>query len=179
MRHIPNLLSAFRIILIPFFIYQVIQDNMLAAAIILIVSALTDMFDGFLARRFNWITQLGKVLDPTADKMTQIAVCVLFALRLSQYWVFFAVLMLKDLIILAVSVYLLKNKVAFSGAKWFGKVSTTLFYVSMILIALIPTLPAWAIYALLISTTVCALVSLTLYIPEFIRHKRRIEPAVE
>ena len=179
MRHIPNLLSAFRIVLIPFFIYHVIQGNMLAAAIILIISALTDMFDGFLARRFNWVTNLGKVLDPTADKLTQIAVCVLFALRLSQYWIFFAVLMLKDLVILAVSVYLLKNKVAFAGAKWFGKVATTLFYVSMILIALIPTLPAWAIYTLLISTTFCAFLSLFLYIPEFIRHKRRIEPSAD
>ena len=176
MRHIPNLLSAFRIVLIPFFVCHVLQANMLTAAIILIISALTDMLDGFLARRFNWITLVGKVLDPMADKLTQIAVCVLFLLRFPQFWVFFAVLMLKDLVILTVSAYLLKNKAPFSGAKWFGKVATSLFYVSMILIALIPNMPDWAIYVLLGATTFCAFLSLSLYIPEFIRHKRQIEP---
>ena len=177
MRHIPNILSAFRIMLIPFFIHQGIQGNMIAAAVILMISALTDLLDGFLARRFHWVTHLGKILDPAADKLTQIAICVFLALRFAQYWVFFAVLVLKELTMIILSAYLLKHKVEFSGAKWFGKVATVLFYISMILIVLFPYLPVALIYALLAVTTLFALTAMFLYIPEFIRQKRGIEPA--
>ena len=177
MRNIPNTISIFRILLIPFFVHHVIQEDMLAAAVILIISALTDMVDGFLARRFDWITDLGKILDPAADKLTQMVVCILFAIHLYQYWVFFVVLIFRDLAILAVSGYFIKNKVMLSGAKWFGKVSTTLFYVSMIIIAMFPALPSIFIYALLALTTICAFGAVLLYIPEFIRHKEQVKTA--
>jgi len=179
MRHIPNILSSFRIALIPFFIFQVIQGNMFAAALLLILSALTDMLDGFLARRFGWVTNLGKALDPAADKLTQISVCVLFAIHLSEFWFLFAILALKELTIMLFSAYLVKNRVRLEGAKWFGKLTTALFYTSMILIALFPSLPIWVIYVLLISTIICALSATLMYIPEFIQHKKRIEPEAE
>jgi len=176
MRHIPNILSAFRIVLIPFFVYQAIQGNMLAAAVILIASALTDIVDGFLARRFNWVTNLGKVLDPAADKLTQITVCVLFFMEFSQYWVFFAVLLLRDLVFLVVGGYFIKCKVKLSGARWFGKLSTVMFFVVMIVIALFPALPPVYVYILLALTTVTAFTAMVMYIPEFMRYKRRVEP---
>jgi len=179
MRHIPNMLSAFRIALIPFFIYLVILGNMFGAAILLILSALTDMLDGFLARRFHWVTNVGKVLDPVADKLTQIAVCVLFAIHLAEFWFLFAILALKEVTIMLFSFYLVRNRVQLEGAKWFGKLTTALFYTSMIVIALFPGLPVWLIYTLLIATTICALGATLMYIPEFIQHKKRIGPEVE
>ena len=179
MRHIPNVLSAFRIALIPFFVYQVLAGNMVPAAIILIVSALTDLLDGFLARKFNWVTNLGKVLDPAADKLTQLTICILFVIHFPQYWVFFALLVLREIVMLCFGGYLLKNKVQLSGARWFGKVSTTVFYIAMIFITLFATLPTAIVFSLLILATITAAISTFMYIPEFVRHKRQVKDVDE
>jgi len=178
MHHIPNILSVFRIVLIPFFICFAIRGDMFEAAIVLIVSAITGFFDGFLARRFNWVTNLGKILDPAADKLTQIAVCALFAVRLYQYWFFFVFLILKEMLIASFTVYLVKKRVVLSGARWFGKITTALFYATMILIALFPALPVQVVYGLLVATTICALAATLLYIPEYVQHKKLIEPKI-
>lgn len=68
---VPNAMSLFRILVIPFFAYFFLKDNLTAAVIALALSGLSDALDGFVARRFNQITELGKMLDPLADKLTQ------------------------------------------------------------------------------------------------------------
>lgn len=174
MRHIPNILSGFRIVLIPFFIWQMAEGQTLAAAIILVVSGITDCLDGFLARRFGWISQLGKVLDPAADKMTQITVFIMLAIRLPQYWYFFAVLFFKELVMLVLGGWLLKRGVKIDGARWFGKIVTILFYV--IAIALIffgDKIPGWGHVAMLAAITVAAIVAGLMYIPEFINYRKQ------
>lgn len=173
MKHIPNILSFFRIVLIPFFVWQMLKDNTWNAAVILGISGLTDLLDGFLARRYNWISQLGKVLDPVADKLTQVTVCVVLAYKLARFWPFFAVLLFKDLIMLILGGYLVKKGVRLDGARWFGKVVTVLFYVSMVAIVFIPDMPGWLITTLLSVTTGCAIIAALLYIPEFIKYRNK------
>ena len=76
---IPNILSIFRIVLIPVFIvcYLMLPDEMgWVPALVLVVSGATDVVDGYIARHFNMVTQLGKVLDPLADKLTLAAVVI-------------------------------------------------------------------------------------------------------
>lgn len=171
MRHIPNALSCLRILMIPFFVWQMMAGNTMNAGIILILSGLTDSLDGYLARRFNWISAVGKVLDPVADKLTQTAVSVVLIIKLRKYWYFFAVMILKDLVILACGAVLMKKGIKLEGAKWFGKVSTMAFYLVMILIVLIPAMPSWLIYVMLSATTGCALFSAVMYVPEYKRYK--------
>lgn len=171
MKHIPNLLSYFRILLIPVFVWQMFMDHGWNAALVLGLSGLTDLLDGFLARRFNWVSDLGKVLDPVADKMTQVVVCIVLAMKMQAYWFFFAILLLKEVVMLAIGGYLVKNKIKIEGAKWFGKVVTSLFYISMIAIVFIPSMPEWLVTALLTLTTLCALTAAFLYIPEFRKYK--------
>lgn len=166
MRHIPNVLSSFRIVLIPFFAYFAARGELVLAAVILIVSAVTDLLDGFLARRFGWVSNLGKILDPIADKLTQIVVCVLFVTLFPALWPFFAVLIFKELTMLVLGSILLKRGIPFGGSRWFGKGTTAFFYLSMILIALFPALPLPVVYALLIITTICALITGILYVIE-------------
>jgi len=173
MHHIPNILSGFRISLIPFFIYQVLMGNMLTAGIILIISAITDIVDGYLARRFKWVTDLGKILDPAADKLTQVSICVLFVVQFTQFWVFFVVLILRDLVMLVAAGYFVKHKMPLTGARWFGKISTVVFFISMIFIALFPGLPLAYVYILLALTTFSAVIALIMYVPEFVRFKRK------
>lgn len=172
MRHIPNILSFFRILLIPVFVVLMVKDNRLAAGAVLVASGLTDLLDGFLARKFGWISQLGKVLDPAADKLTQVTVCVVFAIKLRRYWPFFAVLLIKDFIMLCIGGYLIGKGVRLEGARWFGKVVTVLFYVTMAAIVFVPGMPRWLTVALLSITTAAAIVAGLLYIPDFIRYKR-------
>lgn len=71
-RTIPNLLSLFRVVVLPFYLYLVAQHSFYLAGVIIAISGLTDFLDGFIARRFNQITKLGKILDPVADKLTQL-----------------------------------------------------------------------------------------------------------
>ncbi|MDL2325110.1 CDP-alcohol phosphatidyltransferase family protein [Ruminococcaceae bacterium OttesenSCG-928-A16] len=176
MKNIPNILSAFRIVLIPFFVWQIMAGNTTAAAVILAISGATDFFDGFLARKFNWITPLGKVLDPIADKLTQVAVCIVFLILLRQYWYFFAVLLLKEVVMLILGGYLLKKNVKIEGARWFGKVVTFLFYLVMVVLVFVPNVPHWLVVAMLSLVTVCALVAALLYLPEFIKYRQQIKP---
>ena len=79
-KHVPNILTLFRFILIPFIFISITNEQYLTAFIILTISGITDILDGFIARKFNFITNFGKLIDPLSDKATQI--CVLLALVL-------------------------------------------------------------------------------------------------
>ena len=174
MRHIPNILSGIRILLIPFFVWQMALDNTLAAAIILLVSGATDLLDGFLARRYNWVSDLGKILDPAADKLTQGAVCIMLIITMPQYWYFFALLLFKEFVMLILGGWLVRRKVHIKSSRWFGKVVTTLFYVIMTVIIFFPNIPFWATAVLLGLVTVCAFAAGVLYIPQFIAYLRQV-----
>ncbi len=169
MRHIPNILSASRIGLIPFFVFQVYEDNWMTAAIILLISGLTDFLDGFLARTFNWTSSVGKVLDPVSDKLTQVTVCVMLAFKMPAYWIFFAVLLFKEFIMLLLGGWLLQKKVHIKSSRWFGKVVTGLFYLTMIIL-LFFSVPAWAVYSMLALLSVVAICGGSLYIPQFLQY---------
>ena len=175
MKNIPNILSVTRIGLLPFFVWQMNIGNAVGAGIIIVISGFTDALDGYLARRFNWITDLGKVLDPVADKLTQATISVTLLIRLRTYWPFFAVLLIKDFIMMVLGGWLLKKKIKIEGSKWFGKLSTTVFYGAMILIVFFPGMPGWLITTLITLSVLCALVAAVLYIPEFIAYKKLVE----
>ncbi len=172
MRHIPNILSAFRIALIPFFVWQMLAGNTLNAGLILIASGLTDTLDGNLARKFGWISDLGKVLDPVADKLTQTAVSVCLMIRFPSLWFFFAALILKELIMLVLGGYLTRGGVHLKGSRWFGKLATVVFYAVMILLVLVPDLPDWSATLMLVLAAACAVIAGLLYIPDYRRYKR-------
>ena len=172
MKHIPNILSYFRILLIPVFIWFMRNNQGWEAALVLAFSGLTDITDGYLARRFDWISDWGKVLDPLADKMTQLTVCIILVLKMREYWFFFAILIFKEAVMIIFGIYLFKNKIKIEGAKWFGKLFTILFYISMVIIVLLPGMHDKLIIALLTLTTLCALVACYLYFPEFSKYKQ-------
>ena len=85
-RTIPNLLSLFRVVLLPFYLYLVAQHSFYLAGVIIAISGLTDFLDGFIARRFNQITELGKILDPVADKLTQLFLILSMAWQRPLIW---------------------------------------------------------------------------------------------
>lgn len=143
---IPNLLSMFRIILIPVYMTIYLRANdahdYILAGSILAISCLTDLVDGKIARRFNMISTLGKILDPIADKATQFTLTLCLALRYPVLWLLMAVFVVKELFQLVAGViHLCKGKIL-PGALMEGKVCTTVFFVSLIAMVLFPKMNA-------------------------------------
>lgn len=139
---IPNLLSVIRIILVPVFAYLFLNGHQITALIILAVSGLTDLFDGKIARRFNQVSELGKILDPVADKITQltIAVMLLILFRGAQseliraFGYVFIVFLVKEGIMVVGGLLMLLFSIKPGAAEMPGKVATMTFYLTMILI---------------------------------------------
>ncbi len=142
---IPNILSVFRLLLIPVFLIVYLRAEKIAdyhlAAVILLVSGLTDVVDGVIARKFGQITELGKVLDPLADKLTQITVSVSLAARHPALWPAVAGFILKDVLIFVGGIRIYREKRQVVSAQWYGKVGTFLYYAAAFLVTFFPNLP--------------------------------------
>ncbi len=133
---IPNMLSVFRLCLIPFITTTYSRGMEIAATILLVVSGFTDLLDGFIARRFGQISDFGKILDPLADKLTTAAVVFALVLRHPQIWLVLAVLVAKELLMMVGSYALIKKGSRPAEAKLFGKLSTAFLYLLLFLIML-------------------------------------------
>lgn len=140
---IPNLLSVFRLLLIPLilWLYRSRQAYGLSLAV-LVLSGLTDIADGYIARRWDLISDLGKALDPVADKLTQIATLWCLLSRFSHMWLPLAVLTVKETFTGAMSLYAVKKSGQVQGADWHGKVCTACLYTVMGLHMLWSGIPA-------------------------------------
>ena len=128
---VPNGLSLLRILIVPFFAWFFMKDQLAVAVVLLVLSGLTDMVDGFLARKLNQVTELGKMLDPFADKLTQGVVALCLAIKFPVIGPVLLVFILKELLMLCCAVFLLKKRKRPCAAKWYGKVATVLFYISV------------------------------------------------
>lgn len=141
---IPNLLSLFRLVLIPVYITIYLdardfRDYFLAASI-LAVSCLTDMIDGKIARHFNMISTVGKILDPLADKLTQFALILCLASKHPILWYIVGLFFVKELFQLVAGAINLHKGKMLKGALFSGKICTTILFISLILMVLLPEL---------------------------------------
>lgn len=141
---IPNLLSVFRIALIPVYLHIYLNadspDDYTTAAVILAVSCLTDMVDGKIARKFNMITNLGKLLDPVADKLTQLAMIICLCARSKAIRLLLVMFLIKEFFQFFAMVASLRQGKALDGALMSGKISTTVLFASLIVMVLCPNL---------------------------------------
>lgn len=128
---VPNALSVFRILLVPFFAWAFLKNKLLPAGILLALSGLSDCFDGLIARKFNQVTELGKMLDPLADKITQGVVAICLAVRVPEICPLLLLFAAKETAMLVCAVILLRRNKKPSAAQWYGKAATVLFYVSV------------------------------------------------
>ena len=135
--NIPNALSLLRIVLVPVFLVLYLNHLDSWAFWTLVVSGVSDMLDGFIARRFHQITDCGKLLDPISDKLTQVAVVIALATRYAELLPLAALCMAKEICQGIGGVIMLKRHSAVRGSKWFGKASTVVFYVAMAAVVLL------------------------------------------
>ncbi len=152
---IPNALTLLRIMLIIPMAKYILAERYGEASVFLGISALSDMLDGMAARNLGQVTQLGKILDPIADKLTLIAIVLCINMVYPYIYPFVAVMFAKEMIMLAGGAILLKKKIRPPAAKWFGKVATAVFYVSVIL--LVALRAVWGINISWLSTSLFGL----------------------
>ena len=167
---IPNLLSLLRLILIPVYVTIYLNarnstDYYLAAGI-LAVSCLTDMIDGKIARHFNMITSLGKVLDPLADKLTQFTLILCLALKVENtlLWYLIGLFVLKESFQLIAGSLRLRKGIMLKGALLSGKICTTILFVSLILMVMMPDMPLKAINIITIIDALFLLIAFVHYV---------------
>ena len=179
---IPNWLSFIRIALIPVFAVLFVQGHQPVAVIVMICAALTDLFDGKIARKFNQVSNLGKILDPIADKLSQMAIVIVL---LYTYWenpikYLFFFFIVKEVLMLLGGAFLLSKGMRPTAAEIWGKVATNVFYIAMIIILAFGengalcdvthfTLPSVVTWVLVALSAVSALVSLLGYVPGFLK----------
>lgn len=130
-KHVPNILTIIRFLLIPIIIVFAVTDNYVATIIVLTISGITDILDGFIARKFNLITDFGKLMDPLADKATQVTLlAVLTFQKIIPMWII-AIVLLKEFFMISGASFLYGKELVVSS-KWYGKLSTVLFYVAIV-----------------------------------------------
>ena len=161
---IPNLLSFFRLCLIPVFMWlYCVERNYLWTGIILIISGLTDTVDGIIARKFNMISDLGKVLDPIADKVTQAAMLFCLLTRFPLMIAPLALMVVKEFFMGVTGLLVIQKTGKVFGADWHGKVNTWLLYAMMILHVFWYNIPDVVSKVLIGICVVMMLISLVLY----------------
>lgn len=137
--NVPNMLTTIRLLLVPFFVavfFSGVQNATLFAMVIFLAAGITDVLDGYLARKYNLVTKWGSILDPLADKLMSITVLVcLTIIDILPAWVLF-VMGIKELLMILGGIVLFKEG-TYIPARAYGKIATVLFYVSVVTIEFI------------------------------------------
>ena len=132
LKHVPNILTIIRFILIPFIVISLFTGQYILAFIIITLSGFTDVADGFIARKFNLITNFGKLMDPLADKLTQISILATLTIKGIIPILILIIVVIKEFVIVAGAAFLYgKNVVVYS--RWYGKAATVLFYLAIVI----------------------------------------------
>ncbi len=190
---VPNLISFIRILLIPVFAVLFYNGQTVTAAVILALSGLSDLVDGKIARKYNQVSNLGKILDPVADKLTVFAIAIILYLKFSKAlnptlnafsWVFL-LFIIKDFVMIFFAFIMILLGLRPCAAEIFGKVATTAFYVVMVVIMAIgPEVGAFRNYFCLPDTVMMVLVSIAAvltfvaffsYLPDVFRQFRALK----
>lgn len=174
---IPNLLTYLRFVLVIPFVYYFLNKNYIVAAVCIGLSGLSDCLDGFLARRLNQVTSLGKILDPIADKVTLVSVAVCMVVYMPSLLPIMLVMIGKEFIMLLGGLVLLILKITPPPAQWYGKAATIIFYVSVCTIIFLKAVfqiqNEGLIFVTFIITAVAMLFSLVMYTVLIIRQIRQ------
>lgn len=168
---IPNLICYLRILLIPVFCWLYVtadtKAEYMAAVLVVLFSSFTDLFDGMIARKFHQVTELGKILDPVADKLTHLAMAICLLTRYPLMWLLLGIMVVKEGYMAFMGLKYLKQGKMMDGAMWYGKVCTACLFAGMVLLFFIydmkPALANLLIGGLILIMTVTLLLYVRFY----------------
>ncbi len=183
---IPNVLSLLRIAILPIFIILYIRSCtldsaalMYTAVALLVLSGLTDCFDGWIARRFHQESEIGKLLDPIADKLTQVAVLIALATQYKEFLPLLVICTVKEMLQGLGGLIVLGRGAEMRSSKWYGKVSTAVFYIAVAAIVLWKDMPHWLVLALVVLVGVLMLFAFVRYLQLFLSIRKDMLPVGE
>lgn len=131
-KHIPNIFTIMRFLLIPVIVIFCIEKNYVLAIVLITLSGATDILDGAIARKYNLITDFGKLMDPLADKATQISILTILCVEnIVPIWILVIVIM-KEFCMVSGASFLYGKELVVSS-KWYGKLATVLFYLAIVI----------------------------------------------
>lgn len=170
-RNIPNMLSLFRLALIPVYMYIYLnasesRDYWLAGTI-LAISCLTDMVDGKIARKYNMITPLGKLLDPVADKFTQLILTICLSLKYPVMRPVLILFLIKEFFQFFAALFNYRKGKALDGALVAGKICTTVLFISLTLLVIVPEMDSRVVEWFAVVDGACLIVAFIQYIFAF------------
>lgn len=176
---VPNLLSLLRLLMIPLFVGLYLNGHEGWTAAVLILSGVTDVVDGYVARHFGQVSDFGKAFDPVADKLTQAAMLLCLFSRYPMMIVPFILLAVKEVFSGISGLIVIKRTGIVPGAEWHGKLTTMMLYGMMIIHVVWQDIPLWTSNILNIGCVAMMLVSLVLYARRNIRFIRNAEKRAE
>lgn len=167
---IPNVLSGIRILLLPFIVWMYnVERNHTAAILLLLISGLTDIVDGFIARKFNMVSDFGKIIDPIADKLTQGTLLICLALNHKIIFLLIAIFVLKEFSMALLGYIIIKKHDEVNSAKWYGKLNTVVIYFTIVALIIFPNLPKAAVMAMVFLCIAFVTVSFVMYAKFYIK----------
>lgn len=176
---IPNLLSLFRLLLIPVYVHlyrnAVTRQQYIAAAGILAVSCLTDLADGKIARRFHMVSNTGKVLDPLADKLTQLALFLCLSARYPLLYPVLTLFLVKEMFQLLAGILHFRRGKVLPGALIAGKCCTTVLFVSFLVLVLFPESERVSVKVIMILDSLFLLIAFISYIRAYYGKDKKIQ----
>ena len=176
---IPNILSMVRIVFIPVYAYlyltaETMTDFYICTAL-MGASMITDLFDGMIARKYNMITTLGKILDPIADKLTQVVVLICLATRFTPLFWVLGVFLAKEGFMTVMGLITLHKGRMLNGALMAGKVCTAVLFMSMGLLMLMPNLPSDGAIIIAVIDILAMFISFWFYLSTYMGGKHGID----
>jgi len=176
---IPNLMSLIRLFLIPIIMWLYLGKNdHVAAAVVILISAATDVADGFIARTFHMVSEVGKFIDPVADKLTQGAICVCLGISFWQVWVLMGLMAIKEALMLSVGLMILRRNDKINSAQWYGKACTAIIELSfMFLVVWGETIPRLAVDIIIYVLMAVVVITLILYMRFYAKQLKGPAPA--
>ena len=162
---IPNILSFFRILLIPVIVILYCKYEMYSTTtLVIILSGLTDVVDGWIARKFHMVSDFGKILDPISDKLTQASILLCLFTRFPHMIYLFVLMAVKETLMGVTGLLSIRSSGEVHGADWHGKFTTCLLY-GMMLVHIVWHGITTQISDLLLSFVACAMIfSLIMYV---------------
>ncbi len=167
---IPNLISLFRLLLVPLILWAYLkQQNRTLTIVLLAISAVSDILDGQIARKFNMVSDLGKALDPVADKLTQVSMVICLSVTYPLMKILLAMCVIRETCMAVFGLLSIRKQDAVHSANWYGKACTVVLHGTVLALLLFPGLPEPVCNGLIILSMVAVVLSLVLYLRFFLK----------
>ncbi|MEA4831036.1 CDP-diacylglycerol--glycerol-3-phosphate 3-phosphatidyltransferase [bioreactor metagenome] len=174
-KNIPNILSVFRIFLVPLFAALFLTDYpkyITHAGVVFVLAGATDVVDGFLARKNGWITDVGKLIDPLADKLMSMTALACLAIKEKIYSMIVIIVIIKEIVMILGSALILKKRKIYVKSNAFGKAATFSLFLLVIMTMFFTSTPQRIIDIFSGIVIGLMLLAFTIYLTDFIKEDR-------